>query len=147
MALVLLMEGINQVFVWSHISEDVAVQIIKLTNFPDNATGPDVISVANSTVTDVFSHFPSTDAVYYEVQDALGVLNSTTSTLPDQYSAYATIVNDIVMVIFSGFGWTTEDLNTNLAPPTDLTELFNNIDEFYQSYLNVFSITFGKTGH
>jgi hypothetical protein len=145
MALVLLMEGINQAFVWSHISEDINVQITALTNFDVNATGAEVIGVANSTVSYVFSHFPSTDAVYNEVQNAIGVLNSTTATPAEQYGAYGAIVNDIVLVIFSGFGWTTEDLSANSAPPTDLTELFNNIAEFYQRYLDVFSIAFGKT--
>jgi hypothetical protein len=141
MALVLLMEGINQVFIWSHISEDLDAQIIAITNFPDNATEAQITDVANSTVNYVFNHFPSTDAVYNEVEDAIGVLNSTTATDNEMYDAYATIVNDIIRVIFEGFGWQTEEVNTANAPSGDLV---SRIDEFYQQYLNVFSISFGK---
>lgn len=142
MALALLMEGINQVFVWSHISEDLNAQINALTNFPDNATGAQIIGVANSTVDYVFSRFPSTDAVYNEVGDAIGVLNSTTATDNEINDAYATIVNDIIRVIFEGFGWQTEEVNTANAPSGDLVA---RIDDFYRQYLNVFSISFGKT--
>jgi hypothetical protein len=143
MALVLLMEGINQMFVWSHIVEDLDTQINKLLNIPDSDTSEQFWGAVNGTVEYVFNTFPSDEKTYLEVEDALDLLSSDASATDNQIeSAVAQLMTGLGEVIFEGFGWE--------APETEAeSEVSGNFDEiignFYQQYLNVFSISFGES--
>ncbi|KAL1963317.1 hypothetical protein VTN77DRAFT_8438 [Rasamsonia byssochlamydoides] len=111
LALVLLMEGTNQVFVWSHIAEDVRKKLYALIDLPANPTPQQFFNVWNSTITSVFEVFPSNQDVYDEVQRALQVISPTSNaTDAEANSELVTLVTDMSTVIFEGFGWEVPEI-------------------------------------
>jgi hypothetical protein len=150
LALVLLVEGVNQIFVWSHITADLDTQLGKLDNIPENATDAQTYQIINDTINYVFAHFPSTDDTYYETQDALATLesNSTNITIQEVASAVVQIYQNIAEVIFDGFDWEvpdTADVEVDLSGDGNIYDAMSaELAAFGQKYLNIFSISFGK---
>jgi hypothetical protein len=143
MALVLLMEGINQIFVWSHIVEDLDTQLNNLINIPASDNKEQYFSAVNDTVNYVFNTFPSDESTYLQVEDALDFLSSNTnSTIEQVDSAVGQLMTGIGKVIFEGFGWEAPETEGESEESGNYEDI---ILKFYQQYLNVFSISFGES--
>jgi hypothetical protein len=106
LALVLLMEGTNQIFVWSHITKDLNDQLNKLIDIPENATIEQVFDVYNSTVNYVFNIFPATQEVVDKVQKALDDISpqSNITDVNQLKQDVVTLITKMGNAIFEGFG-------------------------------------------
>jgi hypothetical protein len=143
MALVLLMEGINQVFVWSHIVEDLNIEINKVINIPANATAEETFTTVDGIVNYVFNHFPSTADLYQQTQTALAEFAPTSNATQDEQNvAGVTIFTDLCQIIFEGFGWAVPNTDANLPQTGNLEE---RVTLFTEQYYYVFSISFGTS--
>jgi hypothetical protein len=144
MSLVLLMEGINQLFVWGHILEDLIAEFMKLANIPDDASDEEAIGVLNNVTTYVFNTFPSTEDVYQQTQDAFAVFDPTNDNITEAQAekSFSVIITNIGKVIFDGLGWEVSETEGEGAGEGGLQAEFNH---FFDQYLQVFSISFGES--
>ncbi|KAI9923854.1 hypothetical protein ASPWEDRAFT_26443 [Aspergillus wentii DTO 134E9] len=138
LALCLMMEGINQTLLWSHIVADSRTIFLPLNTALDNdAAAPELKTVLNNTITYVYSNFDSTQDVWDDVQKSM----NETLALPDSA--------DTDEVLETAFGAVTETMKTVIEafgwemPTETLTEGAEGFWETAHEILKVFNLTFG----
>jgi hypothetical protein len=113
-------------------------------SIPDNATDDQAFAIVNNTANYVLNTFGTTEDMYEQMQEALSALSSTSNATVDEVNtAAAVIVTDIMEVIFTAFGWEVPNSENGLDGSEG--NLDDQINNFTNQYLNVFSISFGKS--
>jgi hypothetical protein len=139
MALVLLMEGINQFVSWRHIIEYInsTFDLLDSTYSNTTATQQDIYNAWNATVDEVLSnpYLPVTEDVWDEIVDELLLLSpSSNATGDQQMNATQNIQTELFKIIFDGYDFE--------PPETDETTT-QTLDEVWNSYYSVFELVFG----
>lgn len=141
LALVLLMEGINQFVIWRHVVEQLDAVFGPLNNVVNDlaATPQQVFDVLNQTVSDTFSIFQlprNENAIMAEISQSLDLFNpalNTNVTEEKLTEAADTIILELFKVIVEDYGF---------GAPGDLTGM-SFVDQI-NAYFGVFQLIFGK---
>lgn len=136
-ALVLLMEGINQFVSWRHVIEYVNNQFSAIDNVLNNSTSTaaDVYNTWNQTIDEVLENpdFSVSQELWDNVQSSLALLNPTSNaTVSQQENASLSIIENLFTTIFDGY---------DFEPPE--SDGSQSLDQIYNSYYDVFELVFG----
>jgi hypothetical protein len=139
MALVLLMEGINQFVSWRHIIEYISTTFTLLDSTYNNATATeqDIYNAWNATINFVTDNpsFLVTQDTWVNIQSSLWLLSPLSNTTNDQQSnATDNIQTQLFMTIFNGY---------DFEPPESDNSTPQSLDEVLNSYYSVFELVFG----
>jgi hypothetical protein len=146
MALVLLMEGINQFVIWRHAVEVLSSVFDPISALSDNATATDVFNTVNDTVYNtlyVFWPLNNDTAIIDEILNAVDKMspaaNATGNVTADQYMDAA---NDVILELFK---IVVEDFGFE-APGGDEVNGLDFNDQL-NAYYSVFTLIFGSCFH
>jgi hypothetical protein len=129
-----MMEGTNQILLCAHVVQD----LFKLTAvFSEETPSEDLLTTLNETVHTVYERYPSTQAVFDEVEESLnavlsGDANSTEETLAD----VKLVFSEMTKTIIEGFGW---------EPPKEVPQ--EDFTEYGNSIVSIFNLTFGISSY
>ena len=144
MALVLLMEGINQFVIWGHAVEILSSVFGPISAIPDDATVTEYFDILNQTVYDtLYTFWPITNDtdIIDEIGNALYKIspaaNATGNVTSDQFlDATESIVVELFKIVVEDFGF---------EPPGDIDGL-GFVDQV-NAYYSVFTLIFGSCFH
>ncbi|OGE50093.1 hypothetical protein PENARI_c018G07872 [Penicillium arizonense] len=121
LALALMMEGTNQILLCAHVVQD----LFKLTAlFSEEAPTQDLLTTLNETVHTVYERYPSTQAVFDEVEKSLNaVLNGDANNTEETLADVKLVFSEMTKTIIEGFGWEPP----KEVPEEDFTAYGNSI--------------------
>jgi hypothetical protein len=146
MALVLLMEGINQFVIWRHAVEVLASVFGPIDALSDTATIAQYFDVVNQTVYDtLYTFWPTTNdtAIIDEMSNALYQIspaaNATGNVTDSQFiEAADSLVLELFKIVVEDFGFS--------APGGDAVNGLS-FDDQLNAYYSVFTLIFGMGFH
>jgi hypothetical protein len=146
MALVLLMEGINQFVIWRHAVEVLTGVFGPIDALPDNATTTEYFDVVNQTVYDtLYIFWPTTNdtSIIDEIGNALynisPAANATGNVTDDKFIESAdSLVLELFKIVVEDFGFS--------APGGDAVNGLG-FDDQLNAYYSVFTLIFGMHFH
>lgn len=137
LALVLLMEGINQFVIWRHAVEILDIVFGPILDLSDNVTPDQFFDTLNQTVYDTLGTFwpPSNDtSVIDEILTALNTISPTSNATEGQFvDAAETITVELFKIVVEDFGFS--------PPGGDVSGL--GFDDQINAYYSVFTLIFG----
>lgn len=144
MALVLLMEGINQFVIWRHAVEILTAVFGPIDALPDDPTAAQYFDTINQTVYDtLYTFWPTTNdtAIIDEIGNALYQIspsaNATGNVTDDQFiEAAESVVLELFKIVVEDFGF---------EAPGDVEGL--GFDDQINAYYSVFTLIFGSCFH
>lgn len=142
MALVLLMEGINQFVSWRHIIEYINTTFTLLDNTYNNATATDqdLYYAWNATIDYVLETFTVTEDTWNSIQESLSYLSPPFNATDDQaFNATENLLTELFTTIFDGYDF--EPPETDSLTSTNPSS--QNLDLVLNSYYTVFELVFG----
>lgn len=142
MALVLLMEGINQFVIWRHAVEVLTGVFDPINALSDNATPTELFDVLNQTVYDtLYTFWPTTNdtSIIDEIENALYIIspaaNATGNVTDDKFFESAdSIILEMFKIVVEDFGFS--------APGGDAVNGLGFVDQV-NAYYSVFTLIFG----
>lgn len=142
MALVLLMEGINQFVIWRHAVEILTSIFDPINALPDNATATQFFNTVNETVYDtLYTFWPINNdtAIIDEIINALDKIspaaNATGNVTAEQFiDAAGLVVLELFKIVVEDFGFE--------APGGDEVNGLGYVDQV-NAYYSVFTLIFG----
>jgi uncharacterized membrane protein len=138
MALVLVMEGTNQLVSWRHVVEYIEKAFDPFFTSFEGGSLPELIAGVNETIITIFENpFMSlTEEVFNNVSGNFSALANSTISLPteEQLSEnLASILIDLLQLVVGSYGFEPPDAEAEGQKPPA---------ETYQDYLNVFHLVF-----
>lgn len=135
MALVLLMEGINQFVSWGHIAEYTRREMRQLVKPDRNQSDEEYLSLWNNTINYILydTKLPITQAAYLNITTEFSKLSNPDVIMDDRVLAIDRILLQLLRIIFDGYGF---------EPPKGEAES-DNVDDFLNGYNRLFDLVFG----
>jgi hypothetical protein len=144
LALVLLMEGINQFVIWRHAVEILTGVFGPINSLPDTATPAQLFDTVNQTVYDtLYTFWPITndtsiiDEIFNDLDKISPAANATGNVTVDQFIESAdSVILELFKIVVEDFGFS--------APGGDAVNGLG-FDDQINAYYSVFTLIFGSS--
>lgn len=135
MALVLLMEGINQFVSWRHIIEFMNDTLTPLATVVEGTTKEEYISMWNATINNIIfeTKLPVTEAAYQAITTEFAKITDPNISVDEADNVLTTVLVELLKIVFDGYGF---------EPPAGNAESTNAL-EIINAYIAVFNLVFG----
>lgn len=132
LALALMMEGTNQILLCAHVVQDLFKLIVP---FQGEASQQLRLIMLNETAHTIYERFPSTEAVFNEVEESLHALlePATNATQEEKLADAQLVLQQMAKTVIEGYGW---------EPPKAVAE--EDFNGYADSIASIFNLTFGN---
>jgi hypothetical protein len=149
-ALVLMMEGINQFVSWRHVIEYVNTVFDPIYNLPDNATNETIYEAWNTSIQSIGNTVPLTDEQWFTVTDDWNNTFYPPTAVNVTLEQYTNNTLEILSIlwesIFNGYGFEppvsgdgTEEAITTIAQFNDKVQEYENVFTLIFAYFYICS--------